>query len=148
MRRSWTCDLIQRGAEMIIFLGVFEFDVAHPDLGEIKKGTRSYEYYWLDRWYNVFRFDEPDGRFRNFYCNVNMPPVLGENSLEYIDLDIDILAWPDGRVIDLDLEEFGENALRYRYPDDVKLRAESAVDELKQMIASRQFPFEHNYFTR
>ena len=65
-----------------MFLGVFDLEVEHPDLGIIRRGTVSYEYYWLDQWYNVFRFENPDGPLRNYYCNVNMPPVFANNVLD------------------------------------------------------------------
>lgn len=146
LRRRWTCELVEREPDLLTFLGTFDFEVEHPDLGLIKKGTQSYEYYWLDRWYNVFRFHEPDGQFRNFYCNVNMPPVLRDNVLEYVDLDIDILVWPDGQAIDLDLDEFEQSAERFNYPGEVKANAMSAVKDLKALLESRQFPFDDKYF--
>jgi hypothetical protein len=51
---------------MIELTGEFAEDVEHSNLGQIKNGTVSHEYFWLDRWYNVFRFHEPDGTLRNF----------------------------------------------------------------------------------
>ena len=76
IRRSWRAELIETTGSMLVFIGKFEFDVEHTDLGFIPRGTVSYEYYWLDRWYNIFRFLLPDGRLRNYYCNINMPPVF------------------------------------------------------------------------
>lgn len=147
-RRDWACDLIERERYFLTFLGTFESAVDHPELGLIEKGTKSYEYYWRDRWYNVFRFHDPDGSFRNFYCNINMPPVLTENVLQYVDLDIDILVWSDGRPIELDRDEYEENAARFDYPEEVRSNALSAVDELKRLLESREFPFEAKYFAQ
>lgn len=146
VRRSWTCHLIEKEEDLRLFVGVFEFEVDHPELGLIKNGTVSYEYYWLNRWYNVFRFHESDGRFRNFYCNINMPPRIEGNVLNYVDLDIDILIWPDGRANYLDLDEFAENAARYNYADEVRSNAIGAVNELKGMLELRKFPFDNKYF--
>ncbi|MBC7900349.1 MAG: DUF402 domain-containing protein, partial [Saprospiraceae bacterium] len=119
IRRSWNCRLAERLDPLLTFVGEFETDVNHPDLGFIRRGTVSYEYYWLGRWYNVFRFHEPGGEFRNFYCNINMPPSFENNVLDYVDLDIDILVWEDGSYKILDLEEFETNAVKYKYPGDV-----------------------------
>lgn len=134
--------MIERNDTLLIFLGKFNETVSHPDLGVIAKGTFSYEYYWLDRWYNIFRFHEPHGRFRNWYCNVNMPPVFRNSVLDYVDLDIDILVWPDWRTEVLDRDEFESNAIQFDYADEVRNGAESAVRELLAMIKKRVFPFD------
>lgn len=140
IRRSWTARLVAQEMNLLIFEGVFDRDVDHPDLGFIKCGTISREYYWLDRWYNIFRFHEPDGTLRNYYCNVNMPPVFLGNDLDYIDLDIDIVVWPDGRYEVLDEAEFERNELQFAYPDAVRRKAADAVGELIALIESDELP--------
>lgn len=100
------------------------------------------EYYWLDRWYNIFRFLHPDGSTRLFYCNVTTPPILEKQVLTYVDLDIDILVLPDFSYDILDADEFEANAGRYGYGEEIKLRSEESVDKLTAMIASREFPFD------
>ena len=39
---------------------VFDEEIEHDLLGTIPSGTISTEYYWLDRWYNVFRFSDSE----------------------------------------------------------------------------------------
>jgi hypothetical protein len=134
--------LINQQDSLLIFVGEFAEEVKHSDLGLIKKGTVSYEYYWLDRWYNVFRFHEPEGDLRNFYCNVNMPPIFENESLDYIDLDIDVLVWKDFSYEILDLEEFESNSLRFNYSSNVIENARKSLYELIRMINQRQFPFD------
>lgn len=141
IRRSWQCRLIQETDKLLVFIGEFDLGVEHPELGKIAKGTLSYEYYWLDRWYNIFRFHEPDGRLRNWYCNINMPPVFKDGAVDYVDLDIDILVWPNFRIEVLDRDEFEANALRFNYPESVRNNAENAFNELLEMIGRRCFPF-------
>lgn len=141
VRRSWRCDLTGRDGPLLVFLGVFDSEVNHSDLGIIRPGTVSYEYYWLDRWYNVFRFHEPGGELRNHYCNINMPPVFQDGVLDYVDLDIDVLVWPDGGYKILDMEEFEENSNKFKYPKDVTDAAETALNELLQLIETKEFPF-------
>jgi protein associated with RNAse G/E len=142
IHRSWKCQLINQQDSLLIFVGEFAEEVKHSDLGLIKKGTVSYEYYWLDRWYNVFRFHEPEGDLRNFYCNVNMPPIFENESLDYIDLDIDVLVWKDFSYEILDLEEFESNSLRFNYSSNVIENARKSLYELIRMINQRQFPFD------
>src|SRR5260370_37782765 len=108
--RRWSAKLARREGSLIVLDAAFEFDVQHHLLGDIQRGTRTIEYYWLDRWYNVFRFLEGDGSTRLFYCNVKTPPKFGNELLTYIDLDIDIPVQPDFSNQVLDLEDFSGNA--------------------------------------
>ena len=141
IRRTWQARLIERSDSLLVFVGEFAEEVHHPDLGHILAGTISYEYYWLDRWYNVFRFHEPDGTLRNWYCNVNMPPTFDGAVLDYVDLDIDILVWPGKVPIILDEDEFKENVARYTYDESVIRQGEAAVEDLLKMLRSGEFPF-------
>lgn len=146
IRRQWKCRFIGHEGPLLTFIGTFDSEYDHADLGLIRSGTISYEFYWLDRWYNIFRFHEPDGSLRNFYCNVNMPPAFDGTVLDYVDLDIDIVVWPNFRMQILDRDEFAENAALYGYSEAVMTRANAAVSELQEMIAERAFPFSADEF--
>ena len=141
LRRSWKCEIIRRDDEMLTLVGFFEREVTHPDLGIIEAGTRSTEYFWFDRWYNVFRFDEPDGEFRNYYCNINLPPTLENGVLDYVDLDIDVVVWPDGRFDVLDRDEFELNFRVFQYSADTREKVERTLEQLLRSIKALEFPF-------
>jgi protein associated with RNAse G/E len=142
--RRWNARLSQRNGSLLVLDAEFEYDVQHDLLGAIQSGTRTIEYYWLNHWYNVFRFMSGDNRTRLYYCNINMPPSLKDNVLTYVDLDIDILVQPDFSYQVLDLDEFEANAGRYGYSDEVKSQAQTAVNDLISMIVAHQFPFIEN----
>ena len=139
--RSWGCELLKREGSLLVFRGEFDEDVTHRDLGLIRAGTVSYEYYWLDRWYSIFRFEDSSGALRNFYCNVNMPPVFDNNVLDYVDLDIDVLVWGDFTYQVLDVDEFEINSSKYSYSAELKTQAQKTLGQLISMIERRDFPF-------
>jgi protein associated with RNAse G/E len=142
VRRSWKARLTRSERPLLELVGEFDRDVEHADLGLVARGTVSYEYYWLDRWYNVFRFHEPDGTFRNYYCNINMPPRFEDGVLDYVDLDIDVLVWPDGRQDVLDRADFDASAKKFDFTDDLKGRVDRALNEMLDLIGRREFPFD------
>lgn len=141
VRKVWEVDLVTQSSSLIIVRGNFASDVEHPGLGKILRDTISTEYYWTDRWYNVFRFQEPSGKFRNYYCNIQMPASFDGKVIDYVDLDIDLVAGPDMSYRVLDCEEFLGNSKKYSYPDDVIQNAKTALGEMVLMIQTRQFPF-------
>lgn len=139
--RRWKARVASKDGSLLVLDAEFEFDVEHDLIGSIKRGTRTIEYYWLDRWYNVFRFLDADESTRLYYCNISTPPVIENDLLTYVDLDIDILVRPDFSFEVLDLEEFEMNAGHYGYSEEEKRRTQSAVAELISLIQNRQFPF-------
>lgn len=140
--RRWPARVSARCDSLLVLDATFEEEIRHPLLGTILEGTRSVEYYWLDRWYNVFRFHEPTGKLRNFYCNVNVPPTFDGRVLSYIDLDIDILVAPDLSYTILDEDEFEASSAHFNYPPLIKAGARAALTELVAIIESRRFPFD------
>lgn len=139
--RRWPAVILRQEADLLVLDAKFDEEIRHDLLGTIAAGTTSIEYYWLDRWYNIFRFSEPSGSLRNYYCNVNVPPTFDGSVLTYIDLDIDILVNTDLSYTVLDLEEFEHHAERYGYSNEVREQAERGLDQLKTLIETRAFPF-------
>jgi len=145
INKSWNVEFVKRDNCLFTFVGEFEKEVIHSQLGVIRRGTVSYEFYWLNRWYNVFRFHEPDGDLRNFYCNINLPFKFTGTVLDYIDLDIDILVWKDFSCQILDSEEFEENAKRFSYSDKMRKKVRVTQNELISLIETKTFPFDYKF---
>lgn len=139
--RRWRARVSRREGSLIVLDAEFEEEVQHELLGSIPLGTRTIEYYWLDRWYNIFRFLRPDGHTRLWYCNVNTPAIFADGELTYTDLDIDVLVQPDLSYVVLDMNEFETNAERFKYSAEVRRNAHRATTELTELIGTRQFPF-------
>jgi len=142
INHKWVAKLLHKTDDFWIFKGKFEKEINHPTLGIIRNGTISYEYYWKQKWFNVFRFHEPSGEFKFFYCNLNMPPSFDSSTLDYIDLDIDLLVHKDLKVEILDLDEFTQNSQFYAYPDDLIRQMHKGLAELLEMIETKTFPFD------
>ena len=73
-------------------------------LGE---GDPFIEIYYADRWYNLYEIhDKGDGRIKGWYCNISLPAEFGPDTVSYVDLALDLLVYPDGRMQVLDEDEF------------------------------------------
>ena len=71
-----------------------------------------------------------------------MPPTFKNGVLDYVDLDIDILVWKDFSFEILDLDEFKENSVKFNYSQKIQNEAKKSLEELKNMIKNRLFPFD------
>lgn len=139
--RSWNASLVRQEGSLLVLDATFGEEIIHDLLGTIATGTKSIEYYWLDRWYNIFRFAEPTGELRSYYCNVNVPPAFDGQVLSYVDLDLDILVEPDLSYRIVDLDDFEQNVKLFGYSEDVQSKARQGLESLVELIEARAFPF-------
>jgi hypothetical protein len=110
--------------------------------GEWRTDGHSVYHFWPGRWYNVVRVYRPGDTGPFFCCNVITPPVRDGEGLRWRDLDLDIIAWPDGSAQVLDEDEFAANAEKYAYPPGVRAQAGAAVGTLLDLLHRREPPFE------
>ena len=93
-----------------------------------KKGDRFVEYYYADRWYNIFEiYDRDDGQVKGWYCNVGMPAIIEDGMVSYVDLALDLWVSTDGKQTVLDEDEFAELKLN----DELSGNALNGLEELK-----------------
>jgi protein associated with RNAse G/E len=78
-------------------------------------------------------FFESDRKIRNLYFNVCRPPRISPSSVDFVDLDIDIVIWPDGSFETLDIDEFQANSTRFSYPHDLESEIRKAVMEITSL---------------
>ena len=102
-----------------------------------KKGDRFVEYYYSNRWYNIFAvYDRDDGKLKGWYCNIGMPAMIEAQVVSYIDLALDLWVSTDGEQTVLDEDEF----------ETLNLDAESrrgarrALEELKTLFLKDKPP--------
>ena len=122
-------ELIHRQEHAVVVEAYFDREDTPVDGLVLRKGDRFVETYYSDRWYNVFEVHaHDDDHLRGWYCNITRPAIIAEKVICYDDLALDLLIFPDGRQIVLDIEEFA--AL-----DIPEVQRASAWDALKSLQA-------------
>ena len=105
----------------------------------LRRGDRFLESFYTDRWYSVFAIsDALDGRFKGWYCNLSRPARFEAADIFAEDLALDLIVFPDGRQVVLDVEEYEELSLE---PHE-RVQVDRAMAELRDMAAKRQPPFD------
>jgi protein associated with RNAse G/E len=140
----WVGREIQREDDHLFFTAVFERD--GRDLGYVKfeKGDVFYEWYYFDRWYNVFQVYSAAGALKGWYCNVTEPARVADGELTFVDLALDLWVWPDRRHLVLDEDEFDGLVAAGAYTDEQIAGAKASLTELIERtvagtLASRPF---------
>jgi uncharacterized protein len=101
-------------------------------------GDRFHEWFFTDRWYNIFAVAGEDGRHKGWYCNIAEPARIEGGTVSSRDLLLDL--WVDSgyHVQVLDEDEF----LADQYlTSEARARARNALAELTTRVRMRLPPF-------
>ena len=140
----WEGKILQRSDDGVLLEATFN----HPDLQQgdllFRRGDRFVEAYCASQWYNIFEIhDGKDDLLKCWYCNIAYPAQFSEQQLNFRDLALDLLVYPDGRMVVLDENEFA--ALEISNSD--KERAREALAELQQLFTHHRPALERDFST-
>ncbi len=62
--------------------------------------------------------------------------------VHFVDLDLDVLIWPDGSCVVTDEDDFATNSTRYSYPPAIEHDARAAVAALLEAVRELLAPFD------
>ncbi|HEV2580556.1 MAG TPA: DUF402 domain-containing protein [Ktedonobacteraceae bacterium] len=114
----------------------------HPpkDLGyaRFEPGDHFTEYYYSDRWYNIFDIVSAVGERKGWYCNVAQPAMIFEDRIEQVDLLLDVWVDRQGVPLVLDEDEFETDT---SMSDEQRAGARQGLQDLLQVIAAQDEPF-------
>lgn len=97
------------------------------------------DYAWTDLrigdWSFRTTYFSREGRYKGTYINLNTPIELYPEKIRYVDLEVDICLWPDGRIEKVDQEKLEEKVLEgyisERLSNIVKKKLEEIIDSLR-----------------
>lgn len=100
-------------------------------------------FFYPDCWYNICAMIRKDGIY--YYCNLASPSLYDGEAVKYIDYDLDIKLFPDGRYILLDKDEYIVHGDKMNYSQQLKDIIENQTELLKKRIEEYQKPFDDNF---
>lgn len=104
---QYTGELLERHPHYVCLEAFFNRDDMALGYTTFKKGDRFVEYFYNDRWYNVFAvYDRDDGVLKGWYCNICRPAQIEDSAVFCQDLALDVWVNPDGTAVILDEDEF------------------------------------------
>jgi hypothetical protein len=129
--------LLRRGKRSIVLEALFDrADMPFMDV-VFRAGDRFVEFYYTDRWYNIFAVhDRDDGNVKGWYCNIGKPAVFENGTVSYIDLALDLWVSSTGKQTVLDEDEF--EALNLS--EELRTGALRGLEELKQLFLNDKPP--------
>jgi protein associated with RNAse G/E len=130
-------EVLRRDENSIVLEAIFDrADMPFMDV-VFKTGDRFVEYYYTDRWYNIFVIhDREDGTVKGWYCNIGKPAVIEDSIVSYVDLALDLWVSTDGTQAILDEDEFEQ----LKISDELRSKALDGLAELKNLFLNNKPP--------
>ncbi|MBI5671570.1 MAG: DUF402 domain-containing protein [Chloroflexi bacterium] len=131
-------DVIERGATWVCLRAVFQRPEVNVGFVVFRPGDVFIEWFYTDRWYNVFEVHDGDSpQVKGWYCNITRPAVITADAVRADDLELDVFVMPNGTMLLLDEKEF--SAMNPSV--DERIAALRAVDMIRRAVAEREPPF-------
>jgi len=127
---SYQARVVSYSPEKVIVEAFFNLDDKLFPGVVFRRGDRFLETYYSQRWYNVFEIHDVDsGELKGWYCNVAQPAVFDRNAIWFVDLELDLLVYPDRTWLVLDEDEFDAAQM----PEQLRNGAILALEALKKL---------------
>ncbi len=85
-------------------------------------------YFFTKEWFNIIVQLKKTGV--TYYCNIATPFIVEENTIKYIDYDLDLRIFPNGSFKVLDRMEYKYHKKIMKYSDDLDRAITFALDDL------------------
>ena len=96
-------------------------------------------YFFKNKWYNIIAQMKKDGIY--YYCNIATPFIIEENTIKYIDYDLDLRIFPQGSYKILDKLEYQYHKKKMGYSDDLDKVINNGLKELIDEYSKSAFMF-------
>jgi len=96
----------------------------------------------IGSWTFRTRYFSRDGQYKGTYVNLNTPVELYPNRIRYVDLEVDVCLWPDGKIEKVDLEKLDDRVskgyISERLSSIVKARLELVVSSIGKSLRKKE----------
>ncbi len=135
----WSGEIVAQQPDGIVVEA--PFNVGRVDLGYVvlERGDLFVEFYYFQRWFNIFQVFGSDGALKGWYCNLSTPATLRDAELTYRDLALDLFVRPDGTWVEDDRDEYEQHKATLYRPEDVAA-AEAGLAELLAWARAGRMP--------
>lgn len=148
---KWNVTILEKHDNYIITKGEIERDLKHYTKGKTFTFHKpSLEIFFFKKWYTISA-NIKDEQIDSYYCNIAKPAKLIDDTLTFVDLDLDLIknVAEEWKVVDED--EFKENSLKYSYTPQLIKQTKSELRNLQTLISKKGFPFDgslNNYIKK
>lgn len=139
IHRSWDEAILLDETDEYLVFGNERTKVIESDGRSWKTKEPAIMYFYKNNWYNVIGQYKKDGIY--YYCNIASPFVIDQNTIKYIDYDLDLRVFPDGAFKVLDRGEYNYHKNKMNYSEEIDSILKSELTDLIEMARNNKGPF-------
>ena len=124
--------------------GIYVFGNDHAKVTEVYGRTwftkePAVLFFFTNQWYNIIGQCKNRGIY--YYCNLASPIIIEDDTIKYIDYDLDVKVFPGGSFKIVDREEYHYHKKQMNYPEEIDDIVKRELSNLIDQIRLKQ-----NYF--
>lgn len=96
-------------------------------------------FFYYNKWYNIIGQSKKNGIY--YYCNIASPFIVEEETIKFIDYDLDLRIFPNGGFKVLDRGEYKYHKNIMNYPEDLDLILKSELTDLIERVRRKEQVF-------
>ena len=139
IHRSWDEAVLLDEKEDYLVFGNEKTKVIESDGRVWKTKEPAILFFYKKKWYNVIGQCKRDGIY--YYCNIASPFIIENNTIKYIDYDLDLRVFPDGSFKVLDRGEYNYHKKKMNYPNSIDKIVRDDLTNLIDLVRKKEFPF-------
>ena len=140
IHRSWDEAVLLEIHDDYLVFGNERTKVTEADGREWRTKEPAVLCFFYQNWYNIIGQCKKNGIY--YYCNMASPFIIEEDTIKYIDYDLDLRVFPDGRFKVLDRREYQYHKKLMNYPEAVDKILKSELTELIDLVREKKFIFQ------
>jgi hypothetical protein len=128
---QYTGTLVEIDDSRIVIEAYFDREDTQIDKMVIRPGDKFIETYYSNQWFNIYEIqDQQSENVKAWYCNISYPAEISKDTVVFRDLVLDLLVYPDGTQVVLDMDEFEALSIT----DDLRQQALQAQEQLQEIF--------------
>lgn len=128
VHRSWDEAIVIDIKKEYIVFGNSKTLVTEAQGGTWRTKEPAILYFFFKKWFNVISQLKKDGIY--YYCNIASPFIIEDDTIKYIDYDLDLRVFPSGEYKILDRLEYKYHKKLMNYSGSLDAVIRSSLDEL------------------
>ena len=142
IHRAWDEAVFLKETKEYIVFGNNKTKVTESSGNVWKTKEPAVLYFFKHEWYNVIAQLKKDGIY--YYCNIASPFIIEENTIKYIDYDLDLRVFPSHEYKILDRMEYNYHKTKMNYSKSLDLVVNRALNDLIQRYKNHDVIFDEN----
>ena len=146
IHRAWDEAILLDENEKYMVFGNDKTIVTESDGRTWKTKEPAVMYFFKDRWFNIIGQNKQDGIY--YYCNIASPYIIEDDTIKYIDYDLDLRVFADGTYKILDKSEYKYHKDKMNYPESIDRILNEELKELIEYVKNKKLAFDTEEITK